>query len=215
MTVNEIGFNPKWLKAAALIAARRDIRYYLNGIFVEVFDHEARIVATDGHRMMILRKLVEGAAPAKIIIPTEIIDLLKPVSKYPKVEAVLHYEPSSLKATLQYFDIGIQFKAIDGKYPDYSQTMHKASKPSGEFAHFNLDYLADFKRAVVTAFGEDRLYSPQIWHNGDGPAGVTYKGHDDFFGMVMPMRAFDSATRVPPWALPLKEEQKEPEEALA
>ena len=216
MTVNEIGFNPKWLKAAALIAARRDIRYYLNGVLVEVFEREARLVATDGHRMLILRKLVEGATPARIIIPTEVIDHIKPSPKpaYSKVEAVLQYEPNSFKATLQYFDIGIQFKAIDGKFPDYTQTMNKAAKPSGETAHFNAAYLHDFKRAVTLAFGADRLYSPHIWQNGTEPAGVTYKGYDEFFGIVMPLRD-DRYGGVPSWALPLKVEQKQPEEALA
>ena len=215
MTVNEIGFNPKWLKAAATIAAKRDIRYYLNGVLVEVFEKEARLVATDGHRMMILRKLVEGCTPARIIIPTAIIDLLKPSNKLglSKVDAVLHYEPNSINARLQYFDIGIQFKAIDGKYPDYTQTMNKASMPSGAIGTFNAMYIADFHRAVKLAFGTDRLYSPHIWHNGEGPAGVTYRGSEEFFGVVMPMRA--DSCNPPKWTLPVQEEKKQPEEALA
>ena len=59
---NTVSFNPKWLKAAAMIAARRDIRYYLNGVLVEVFEKEARLVATDGHRMVIFRNLVDFSA---------------------------------------------------------------------------------------------------------------------------------------------------------
>lgn len=212
---NKISFPPKWLKAAALIASRNDIRYYLNGVLVEVFEKEARLVATDGHRMVIFRKLVEGSAPARFIVPTEIIDLLKPHRKHTKIEATLIYDPhnSAARTTLDYFNIGIQFTPIDGKYPDYAQTMNKAATPSGTLANFNASYVADFKRAVEMAFGPDRLYSPHLWHNGDGPAAVTYKGHEDFFGIVMPLRMGDSSGP-PKWTLPT-EEAKQPEEALA
>lgn len=213
---NKISFNPKWLKAAALIAARRDIRYYLNGVLVEVFDHEARLVATDGHRLCILRKLVEGAAPMRFIVPTDILDLLKPQAKYAKAEATFSYNPETpvAKVMLDYMGVGIQFTPIDGKYPDYSQTMNKASAPSGEIATINAAYLHDFKRMLETAFGPDRLWTPSVWHNGEGPAAITYKGREDFFGVVMPMRDRSSYTPLP-WTLPQQVENKEPEEALA
>lgn len=36
------------LKAALLQAGKQDIRYYLNGICVEAYEKETRIIATDG-----------------------------------------------------------------------------------------------------------------------------------------------------------------------
>lgn len=213
---NKIGFNPKWLKAAALIAARNDIRYYLNGVLVEVFEHEARLVATDGHRMAILRKLNEDSSPIRFIVPVSVFSHLRPSRAYRYAEASFSYDPAKPNAriTMEYLDIGIQFTPIDGKYPDYAQTMNKAATPSGERATINVTYLHDFKRVVDMAFGSDRLYTPSVWHNGEGPAAVTYKGHEDFFGIVMPMR--DGFSYKPlAWTLPEQSERKEQEEARA
>ena len=212
--MNSISFNPKWLKAAAMIAARRDIRYYLNGVLVEVFEKEARLVATDGHRMIFFRKIVEIATPIRFIVPIKILDLLRPQAKHPKIEASFVYdaEKPHAKVTLDYMNVGIQFAPIDGRFPDYSQTMNKATKPSGETSTINVTYLHDFKRALDCAFGTDSLYTPSIWHNGQGPAAVTYKNRDDFFGIVMPLRMDHYPFKAPTWTLPLPEAK--PEEAL-
>ena len=213
--INSVAFNPKWLKAAAMIAARRDIRYYLNGVLVEVFEHEARLVATDGHKMIFLRKLVDGCAPFRFIVPTSVLDLLRPVRKHYKIDATFEYDPANAcgKMMLKYLDIGFQFSPIDGKFPDYAQTLNKAAKPSGERSTINISFLHDFKRATDCAFGVDRLYTPQIWHNGDGPAAITFRGRDDFFGIVMPMRDHSPFT-APDWTIQ-KTADMPHEEALA
>lgn len=210
---NKIAFNPKWLKAASIIAARRDIRYYLNGVLVEVFEKEARLVATDGHRMVIFRKLIEGCSPTKFIIPIEIIDLLKVHTKH-KIDATISYDPLQplARTTLDYMSIGLQFTPIDGRFPEYTQTMNKACAPSGQISTFNPQFMADIKRCVSVAFRKDFMHQPDIWHNGSEPAAVTYKGQEDFFGIVMPMR--HSNTYKPlKWTMP--EEVQQPEEALA
>lgn len=209
-----ISFKLQWLKAAALIAAHNDIRYYLNGVLVEVLPEEARLVSTDGHRMVIFRKAVAHTLPpVRLIVPTLIIDMVKPDPKH-KHDAAIAYSNATDRAALEYRGVAIQFTPIDGRYPEYGQTMNKAATPSGTIGHFNATYLADFKRCVQVAFGEDSLYSPTVWHNGDGPAAITYKGRDDFFGIVMPMRASDSFSP-PKWTLPAPEEKRQPEEAMA
>lgn len=208
-----ISFDVKWLKAAAIIAPRNDIRYYLNGVLVDVFEQEARLVVTDGHRLAIFRKTIADGVPHKLIVPIDVIGLLKPRAVNGKTGvATFSYDPEkpTAKAMLEYRDIGFRFTPIDGKYPDYSQTMNKATTPSGVVSQFQLPYLYDFGRMVDAAFGSGRLYPPSIWHNGDGPAAVTYKDHDDFFGIVMPLRA-DSEFIPPAWTLP----KPEPEVALA
>lgn len=212
MSENKIEFDPRWLKAAALIAARQDIRYYLNGVLIEVFEHEARLVATDGHRLVILRRLIEGAAPAQIIIPTEIIALVKPSKNKALAKAAIIYDPAkpSGRATIEYLKVGIQFDPIDGKFPDYTQTMNKACKPSGEVTHFNLSYLDSFRKCAEVAFGANHVYQPCIWHNGNEPAAVTYMERDDFFGILMPMRVHDTF-KAPAWTLPMPEPKREPE----
>lgn len=43
------------LRAAMLFAAKRDVRYYLNGVFLEIGVGEFRLASTDGHVLSVQR----------------------------------------------------------------------------------------------------------------------------------------------------------------
>src|ERR1039457_2059725 len=45
----------KFITSALLTAAKDDIRYYLNGVFLQSVGGEIRIVGTDGHRLIASR----------------------------------------------------------------------------------------------------------------------------------------------------------------
>ena len=64
------------LKAVLQFAAKGDIRYYLNGVYLETGPLGARLVATDGHIMGVLK--IEGEfEESSIIIPRQALDLIK------------------------------------------------------------------------------------------------------------------------------------------
>ena len=70
------------LRAARTHAAESDVRYYLNGVFLDTA--RGKVVATDGHRMLVVSApgvnhayIREGMPPhtrAGVIIPNEAID---------------------------------------------------------------------------------------------------------------------------------------------
>lgn len=107
------------LAAAAPFMAVRDVRYYLNGVLLEVAPTAVRIVATDGHALVVVRKFVTNTECGQVIIPR------------PLVEQVI-----KSKADEVTFEItgGDQIKAlcgqaafvgtaVDGRFPDWQAVM--------------------------------------------------------------------------------------------
>src|SRR5690348_14344933 len=86
---------PQYLHACSLIAAKGDIRWYLNGVFVEIEEQATRYVATDGHKMLILRdprEKQDKQTPATLIIPNEAIALIPKRFKEPTLGVELRYD---------------------------------------------------------------------------------------------------------------------------
>ena len=63
--------NSNILHAMATLAAKKDIRYYLNGLLVEWNATTTRIVATDGHKMGIYN--LPTLLSARILLPLRIV----------------------------------------------------------------------------------------------------------------------------------------------
>jgi DNA polymerase III sliding clamp (beta) subunit (PCNA family) len=51
--MSTINLSLSQLRAALLIAAKQDVRYYLNGVYVECDSIRTRVVATNGHMMYV------------------------------------------------------------------------------------------------------------------------------------------------------------------
>ena len=127
----------KIIKALLLAAAKKDIRYYLNGLFV----NNKHIVATDGARMHAY-KHGQQWEHGDIIIPID------------KVELALKMKTTHIKIEKDSIN-GIPFGTIDGKFPDYSRVIPQAPKPAaGEImASINPEFLLDACKAVKLVTG--------------------------------------------------------------
>ncbi|MBA0227379.1 hypothetical protein D7U89_18095 [Stenotrophomonas maltophilia] len=67
---------PSALIAAALhVAPKNDVRFYLNGVLIESHADGAIIVATDGHRMLVVRTSLPWDI-GKIIVPRNACELV-------------------------------------------------------------------------------------------------------------------------------------------
>ena len=103
--------------------AQQDMRYFLNGLLVELGGGQLRVVGTDGHRMAISESKLEGdtQGPKQIIIPRkgvhEFMRLLEDVSD--PVELQLNANHVRARTT----DFVFTSKLIDGKYPDYTKVI--------------------------------------------------------------------------------------------
>lgn len=190
------------LRAMSRFAPKHDIRYYLVGVMLELGADDARLVATNGHILAVMRlAYADGderpAQTTQAIIP---LDLVKSIKKPGRrdLPAVIVELDSANKITIYDGEKRSSAAAIDGKYPDYSRAF--PLKVSGDPAQFNPDYLATFLRAKED-MGSD-VPSIAISHNGNSAALVSLD-RDDFIGLIMPIRA-NPVDVAPAWLRPTK-----------
>jgi len=106
--------------------AQQDVRYYLNGMLLEVDGQSLRAVATDGHRLA----LCEAALETKARIAQQVIVPRKGVLELQRVltedgDAELAIGTNHVRA--QIGTIRFTSKLIDGKFPDYSRVIPAAA----------------------------------------------------------------------------------------
>lgn len=105
--------------------AQQDVRYYLNGLLLELGEKTLRAVATDGHRLALKEITVETGLTEsqQIIIPrkgvSELIRLLDGDDKDISIEISQNHIRVS-KDKIQFTS-----KLIDGKFPDYQRVIPK------------------------------------------------------------------------------------------
>jgi DNA polymerase-3 subunit beta len=103
--------------------AQQDVRYYLNGMLLELRPGQLRCVATDGHRMGMTEVPLENrdAAERQVIVPRkgvhEIVRLLETGAE--PVELRLLPNHVQVRSSTVTFTS----KLIDGRYPDYSKVL--------------------------------------------------------------------------------------------
>ena len=102
--------------------AVQDIRYYLNGLLLQVEGNQLRLVATDGHRLAYASTSIEAElAKQEVILPRKTVLELVKLLNQPK-EAI-HIELLDNQVRFQCGDTTIISKVIDGKFPDYNRVI--------------------------------------------------------------------------------------------
>ena len=178
-----ITIDPKALAAVRIFAAHEDIRYYLNAVHLEATAKTTRLVATDGHMLGLHDAPAEnllGSNCVDVLIPLNAIDALKPDLKFP---ISLELADDGKSGKLTQYETGVQFKAVEGKFPQYTRVI--PAKVSGE-AGFYADSLLTriFKAQKVF----DKKASPILFQSGPMDSAVfQLVGSDSFVGVLMPM----------------------------
>ena len=191
------------LDAMLLIAGKKDLRYYLNGLSIEWNNELTRVIGCDGCALGVHSQVIEGnEGEGSIIIPRDVIERLP---KRPKHDAIVSITCTgvgdSKKWAIVAGGVVINFTPCDNAYPDWRRITH-GLKTSGEAAGFNLDYLLAFEKAgVIMGGGKLRVGSRvRVHHNGRDGALVTLDGAPDFAGVVMPLKEqVGSAGALFPW----------------
>ncbi|MNP30975.1 DNA polymerase III subunit beta [compost metagenome] len=106
--------------------AQQDVRYYLNGMLLEVSGETLRAVATDGHRlaMCALQNAVPGQQDRhQVIVPRKgILEMARLLTEQDgEVSIVLGQH--HIRATTGEFTF--TSKLVDGKFPDYERVVPK------------------------------------------------------------------------------------------
>ena len=103
--------------------ARQDVRYYLNGLLLEVSPQRIRTVATDGHRLAVAQhETTTGFEESKsIIVPRKgVLELARLLSGE---DAELRIRVGTNAVQMTIGDIRFSSKLIDGKFPDYGRVI--------------------------------------------------------------------------------------------
>ncbi|MCK5812818.1 MAG: DNA polymerase III subunit beta [Cocleimonas sp.] len=127
------------LDATAFSMANQDVRYYLNGLLLEVRDGLIKTVTTDGHRLAIKeyqRGDNNGSDRVKsIIIPRKgVLELSKILNTSCEAPLTLYLSENHIRVEKD--NTRFTSKLIDGKYPDY-----QAAIPAASLYHIELDRL--------------------------------------------------------------------------
>jgi DNA polymerase III subunit beta len=123
----------KLLKQVEYAMAQQDIRYYLNGLLLEVSGNRLNVVGTDGHRLSFTStEIAQNHEKQELILPRKtVMELIKLLEDS---DTPVTIEVSTNQANFMFSGIRIISKVIEGKFPDYNRVI-----PSGYQNSFNLD----------------------------------------------------------------------------
>ena len=111
------------IEATQFAMAQQDVRYYLNGLLLEVGDNTLRAVATDGHRLALSDKPahIEVDVGQQVIVPRKGVQELSRLLADDDSEVEIKLGGSHIHIALG--DIRFTSKLIDGKFPDYQRAI--------------------------------------------------------------------------------------------
>jgi DNA polymerase-3 subunit beta len=113
------------IERTSFAMAQQDVRYYLNGMLLEVGENTLRAVATDGHRLAMcsLAAPIEQQEKHQIIVPRKgILELARLLTEQDADVAIVLGQ-HHIRATTSEFTF--TSKLVDGKFPDYERVLPK------------------------------------------------------------------------------------------
>lgn len=111
------------ISATQFSMAQQDVRYYLNGLLMEISRDKLTAVATDGHRL----SMCQAGADAGVETPLQIIIPRKGVTEINRLlddsDAVVRLKIGSNHIRVEKDDVRFTCKLVDGKFPDYQRVI--------------------------------------------------------------------------------------------
>lgn len=103
----------------AFAMANQDVRYYLNGMLLDLNEDTLRCVATDGHRLALAETALSSGVGSRrqIIIPRKGVMELIGLFEAGEGEVELEFGRNHLR--VRRGDVTFTSKLIDGRFPDY------------------------------------------------------------------------------------------------
>jgi hypothetical protein len=182
----KITFKTTSLFAALECAAKKDIRYYLQGINIQIKKIGVGMVyGTDGHMLFAGQLPYDGdyVAELNIIIPTDAVKRLDKKAELTELE----YDGQN------YLLGGARFVPVDGNYPDVGRVIpdidHNTEQAPGTY---NPDLLIRGRAALALYLGVKPKDAFGFVQRGRESA-VMHAGTNECLVVVMPMRATNEA----------------------
>lgn len=111
------------IEKTAFCMAQQDVRYYLNGLYLEIDGKKLRAVATDGHRMAVTdAACVSGSTKAlQVIVPRKGVQEINRLLSDEDGTIQLQIAANHCRLTVD--NLIFTSKLIDGKFPDYTKVI--------------------------------------------------------------------------------------------
>ena len=111
------------IENTAFAMAQQDVRYYLNGLLLEVSNDRIRAVATDGHRLACCEKEMDCdlTETKQVILPRKGVHELVRLLDDSQESVHLTLGTNHLRADVG--DYRFTSKLIDGRFPDYNRVI--------------------------------------------------------------------------------------------
>ena len=206
-----------FIAAASVVQADQDIRYYLNGVHLEMapqVDGKADgllVIATDGHRLVAAHDKDAMFTKDFADLPHGLnidfgADVLRKIKLVGNLDKPLTIESTDVLASNQVTVsiAGNQYadnKTIDGTFPEWRRICRDTEGKSAGW--YNARYVADFEK-VCRFLNEKRdkaLNCVTIRADDDNNAAAVYFGNVPYaFGVLMPMRSDVTHPCMPGWA---------------
>ncbi len=115
----EAGKFKKALDKTLFCMANQDVRYYLNGLLVNISNNRIKMVASDGHRLSIYEDEIGQATgfESRIILPRKGIQELSRLLEDNDVELNIQFSNNNIRIVYQ--NLIFSAKLVDAKYPDF------------------------------------------------------------------------------------------------
>jgi hypothetical protein len=176
------------LRAALICSAKKDIRYYLQGICVSInHPNFAMVYGTDGHILFAGECPIEvHEAPEaygfQIIIPSDTIKAIDKKAEFIDLETIEG-------GAKDYYLLGnARFQAIDARYPDISRVVPARDAFSElKISYFDPELIVKGNEALAIYYGAKKGKVFPLLQRGD-QSGVIHNGTNDALVVVMPMR---------------------------
>jgi len=176
------------LRAALICAAKKDLRYYLQGVCISInHPNVAMVYGTDGHIMFAGQSPIEVIdAPTsygfQIIIPYDTIKAIDKKSEFIDLETIEG-------GAKDYYLLGnARFQAIDARYPDISRVVPARDAYSEQtISYFDPELLVKGNEALAMYYGTKKGKVFPLHQRGDYSGAIHYNQNDAVV-VVMPMR---------------------------
>ena len=110
------------IKKTHFAMAQQDVRYFLNGMLLEIKNNNLRTVTTDGHRLATCVVPLDQDIPlTQVIIPRKaVLEMLRLLEESDQ-SVVLTFGKNHLRVELP--DFVFTTKLLEGRYPDYNRVI--------------------------------------------------------------------------------------------
>jgi DNA polymerase-3 subunit beta len=227
--------NPKYFAAMNVFAAVNDVRYYLNGVFIEPHPVQGVIiVATDGYTLGLIHD-PDGWVATPVIVGGITKQLISACSAngiehrmtVPKLlyisqhGAVVSGDSQVVSEVNPFAMLSLhmsKIELVDGKFPDYRRVINMTRELGAAFPCVNSLYLARLHAVAKLLIPNHRYgWGVELLSSGRNTSVLARFTSNDleqrFLGLMMPMQADAPKTPLPDWLMP-KEEAPAPVETV-